>query len=125
MKEIQARDIIFSRPVLFFILIIVFFIARSDLRIYLENRKAGKIVEEKRRELEKIKQEKEKLNKEVLRFENPEHLERALRERFHVEKPGEELLIITEEKPVGSANAEKTIGVNLFDKILKFFKIKK
>lgn len=124
MREIQAKDIIFSRPALFSILIIILFIAQSDLRIYLENRKAGKIVEEKRRELEKIKQEKEKLSKEVSRFENLEHLEKVLRERFQVEKPGEELLIITEEKPAAVGNSEATTTPGLFDKILKFFKLK-
>lgn len=123
MREIQAGDIIFSRPALFFILIIIFLLAQSDLRIYLENRKAGKIVEEKKQELEKIKQEKEELNKEALRFENPEYLERVLRERFQAKKPGEELLIITEEKPSDkSAGTAETSA--LFDKILKFFKLK-
>lgn len=124
MRMIQARDIIFSRPALFFILIVVFFLAQTNLRIYLENRKTGKIVEEKRRELEKIKQEKEKLDKEVSLFESPERLERVLREQFQAKKPGEELLIITEEKP--SDKPAGTAKTNtLLDKILKFFKIKK
>lgn len=123
MREIQAKDIIFSRTALFFILIVVFFLAQTNFRIYLENRKAGKIIEEKRLELEKIKQEKEKLNKEVSRFENPEYLEKILRERFQAKKPGEELLIITEEKP--SDKPAGTAKTNtLLDKILKFFKLK-
>ncbi|OGZ31373.1 MAG: hypothetical protein A3H02_03255 [Candidatus Niyogibacteria bacterium RIFCSPLOWO2_12_FULL_41_13] len=124
MGKIQAKDIIFSRLALFFILIIVFFLGLTDLRIYLENRKTGKMVEEKRLELEKIKQEKEKLDKEVSRFESPEYLEKILRERFLAKKPGEELLIITEEKPADSAGANKTTDDSIFDKILKFFKLK-
>ena len=124
MGKIQAKDIIFSRLALFFILIIVFFLGLTDLRIYLENRKTGKMVEEKRLELEKIKQEKEKLDKEVSRFESPEYLENILRERFLAKKPGEELLIITEEKPADSAGANKTTDDSIFDKILKFLKLK-
>ena len=124
MGKIQAKDIIFSRLALFFILIIVFFLGLTDLRIYLENRKTGKMVEEKRLELEKIKQEKEKLDKEVSRFESPEYLEKILRERFLAKKPGEELLIITEEKPADSAGANKTTDDSIFDKILKFLKLK-
>ena len=123
-RRFQAKNIVFSRPVLLLILVIIFFLMKADLQVYLENRKAKKITQEKKAELEQLSKEKAELEKEVSQLKNPDYLEKILRERFSVKKPGEELLIITEEKPQGQPAGKRATNT-LFDKILKFFKIKK
>lgn len=124
MERIQIKKIIFSWPVLILILVIVFFLIKADLKLYLDNRKAKKVVQEKQEKLERLTQEKEELEKEISQFETPALLEKILREQFQAKKPGEELLIITEERPPGSSPQGGAVSVDLFDKILKFLKLR-
>lgn len=110
-----------SLILLILILAAITLLAKSDFLLYLKNREARKSYAEKKLELEKLKKEKEAIEEELRKIENPENIEKLLRERFQAAKPGEHLLIITEEPRFKETSGAPETPRSFFKKFLNFF----
>jgi cell division protein FtsB len=117
---------IFSFFIFILILAGVFYLAKSTFLLYLKNRESRKSFSETKSELEKLKEEKASLEAELKKIETPEGLERMLRERFQAVKPGEHLIIVSEEEPPhlkeSLDKSTSTAKKNFFKKFLNFFR---
>src|SRR3989344_5577560 len=113
MKNFQQRrrfrNIMHSRPVLVFLVILLLIFAWSllgfmgKMKITKENRK---VAESKLMELEK---QKENLSSEIAKLNTELGKEESIRERFPVAKEGEGVIVIIEDKNESTAKS-KPIG---------------
>lgn len=118
----------FSNLALFATLILILaglvFLAKSNLPLYLKNKDATQTLEEKKQELEKLNKEKEAIKEKLRQLEEPAGFEKIARERFLAKKPGEQVLIISDEispkqeSPSGTATSSQ---LKFWWKIVNFF----
>ena len=92
------RNIMYSRPVLVLLSILVLFFAwgvinfTGKMEVTRENRK---IAENKVAQLEK---EKEKLSSDIAKLNSPSGVEESIRLKFGLAKEGEDLIVVVEDK---------------------------
>lgn len=63
---------------------------------------------EKTEELRDLEQKKQVLEKDLKNLESTSTMEKIIRQHLQAQKPGEELLVISEEEPIELQQEEKT-----------------
>ena len=114
MKSFQQRrgwrNIIYSSPSLFLLIILLFFFAFGVIRFFGKMRTTGenrKIAEEKVAQLQK---QKETLSTEITKLNTESGKEESIRERFPVAKDGEGVIVIVEDENVPNVPKPKSDG---------------
>src|SRR3989344_5632296 len=103
-RKRRFENIMRSKPVLALLIILAFFFAwgmidfMDKMVITAENRK---IAENKVRELE---EDKEKLSANIAKLKTESGIEETIREKFGLVKPGEDVIIIVEDKNLPVVN---------------------
>jgi cell division protein FtsB len=118
----RLRNLFFSRPVFAVFLCLVVLLTFSVFKVYKKSRHAilrNRVVEE---EIEELKRRKVELEANISRLDSEEGIEEELRQRLQIKKPGEEYVVILENKSDErgkSAREEKKFFEKLWD-FLKF-----
>ncbi len=97
-KQIKGR--IYSRTTLIILLFILVFTAKGVFNIYLRNRESVLARNETAMRLKDLEGRKELLNLEISRLNENDGIEREIREKFNVVKPGENVAIIVPDEIV-------------------------
>ncbi|OGI88453.1 hypothetical protein A2995_01465 [Candidatus Nomurabacteria bacterium RIFCSPLOWO2_01_FULL_33_24] len=102
MKKFQENNksnkIIYSRIILFFLILISIFLAYNLLEKFKDHQEttsAKRIAKEKLEELEK---QESNLQSKIINLQTEQGIEEDIREKFRVGKEGEELIIIIEDQ---------------------------
>ena len=129
MREYQDRNrrkkLIYSPAVLVGFFIILFFLLISLWGIFKKSQEALRLRKENMQEKEEILSRKVSLEEEVDRLASDAGKEEAIRKRFSVKKPGEEVLVIlpSKDKNDDSSNDSKSnFFVKIWQGVKKFFK---
>jgi len=126
MREFRERSyfrkIFFSRPVFLLLLCAVVFIGLSVFEAYKKSRVAILKNEEVTREMEELLRKKEGLESNINRLKVPEGIEKELREKFQLKKPGEEFVVIVDEKSLEMDVPSAGQGGSLLEKTWNFIK---
>ena len=78
--------------------------------------------EEVTREMEELLRKKEGLESNINRLKVPEGIEKELREKFQLKKPGEEFVVIVDEKSLEMDVPSAGQGGSLLEKTWNFIK---
>ncbi|OGI60025.1 hypothetical protein A2641_02510 [Candidatus Nomurabacteria bacterium RIFCSPHIGHO2_01_FULL_37_25] len=109
-KKRGFRNIIYSRPILLFLVILILFFAwnmlgfMNKMSVTRENRK---IAENKVAQLEK---EKEKLASDINKLKSQNGIEENIRDKFGLAKEGEGLIVILDDKNTAETSKENSGG---------------
>jgi len=129
MREYQDRNrrkkLIYSPAVLVGFFIILIFLLISLWGIFKKSQEALRLRKENMQEKEEILSRKVSLEEEVDRLASDAGKEEAIRKRFSVKKPGEEVLVIlpSKDKNDDSSNDSKSnFFVKIWQGVKKFFK---
>ena len=110
MREFQerrkTRNIIFSWPIIGFLVVFNIVVGVRLVGIYTESLSASKEEETANHELQALENKKIKLETEVKRLSADQGIEEELRKRFGMAKPGEEMLIIINNNAKGSSSGQ-------------------
>ena len=115
MREYQerrkVRKIIYSKWGFIFLFIVLIILVFSTSKIYVKSRNAALINEEISAALIELKNRELELESEVKRLQSESGIEREIRKRFNVGKPGEKVVIIVDkDEESNKIRQEKTGG---------------
>ncbi len=97
-KKRKWRNVLHSRPVLFFLIILLLFFAWGVFRFtgkMQETSRNKKIAENKINELQQVK---EKLSSDIAKLKTDQGIEESIRQKFGLAKEGEEMIVVVEDK---------------------------
>lgn len=127
MRELRTRQkvkrFLFSAPVALLLLLMLVFLARSTWQVYGKMRSAEGALKRSRAEAADLSQRKVTLESEIQSLETPEGVEAEIRETFNMARPGEELVIVVEEKDAAAEGLSSERS--LWQKILHFLHIRR
>ncbi|HEY4506211.1 MAG TPA: septum formation initiator family protein [Candidatus Paceibacterota bacterium] len=92
----QLRRVIYSKGMIIFILIVLFFLGRAVVSAYQKYSLTQKNEAAAVAQYEEFQNRKETLEAELEKLKTTRGVEEALREKFNVAKPGEGVVNITE-----------------------------
>lgn len=126
MREFRERSylrkIFFSRVVFLLFVCATVLIGSSVFEAYKKSRVAVLKNEEVERDVEELIEKKEGLESNIKRLKAPAGIEAELREKFQVKKPGEEFVVIVEEKTPGLETQGGGEKEGFLEKTLNFIK---
>ncbi|MFC1625320.1 hypothetical protein ACFL1O_00345 [Patescibacteria group bacterium] len=129
MREFQERrilrNIFFSRPVFVLFLCLVVLLAYSVFGVYKKSKYANFKNEIVEKEVSELKQRLEFIDANIGRLSTEAGMEEELRKKFQIKKPGEDYVVILAPTPEGvgvPTSSETSVGKNLFEKFLNFFR---
>jgi len=126
MKEFQdkkrIRKIIFSRFSLAVLLIILIILSVSTAKVYLKSQKASLRNDQTIAQIKELEKKKKELEDRIAKMQTGSGLDEEIREKFNVQKPGEEVLNIVDKSPENDKidSAEENHG--FFSKIWDLIK---
>lgn len=124
MREFQERrvwrKIIFSKFSFVFLIGVLAFFVYSTAKIYLRSRAAKEANNLMEQEIESLEAKKAELEASIKRLQTEAGAEEAIRDKFPVQKPGEQMVIIVEEQNKNSPPT--STSSSLPSKIWQFLK---
>ncbi len=127
MREYQdkkrRRKIIYSGPVLTGLLVVLVFLLISLWGIFQKSREALRLKNESLEEKRELDSRSASLKEEVDRLASDAGKEEAIRKRFSVKKPGEEVLVIiqNDKKEEGDGDTEAGFFNKIWQGVRNFF----
>jgi len=125
MREFQERrvlrKVIFSKFTFIFLTAVLIFLIYSAAKIYLRSRdarEANRLVEQ---EIESLKAKKTELEASVNRLQTETGAEEEIRNKFPVQKPGEQTVVIVNQENKNNPSANSSPS-GFFPKIWQFIK---
>ena len=118
----RLKRIIFSKPSLIVMAILVAFAVISSLQSAFRAYIAYSEREKVQAEYEKLEKQKQKLEARINNLDNPISAEKEAKERFNVKKEGEEVLIIYDSVPGASTTEDGGKSNAFFEFFKKFFR---
>lgn len=126
MKEFQdkkrIRKIIFSRFSLAILLVILIILSVSTVKVYLKSRKASLKNDQTIAQIEELEKKKKELEDRIAKLQTEGGLEEEIREKFNVQKPGEEVLNIVDKSPENDKINNEESQKGFFSKIWDWIK---
>lgn len=121
----RIKNIAYSWPVIVALVVLMFFIGRATWYAYLRTHAVTKTYIKIKEERKELSQRRDILEKKLTHLSSPYGLEKELRERFNLRKPGEEVVIIVDRPiPDHATSSEKQPSFlqSLFNQIKKFIR---
>ena len=106
-RENPVWNILASFVLLIFALMIIFFLAKANMRTKERRAELLQRVEILQQEMESLEEIKKRLETETLSIEDDEYLEKVAREQLGLKLPGEEVVYITREEDDGEETEEQ------------------
>ena len=92
----QFREMLYSRPTLFVLLVVLFLTARAAYNMYGKEIESGERAARAQTELQNLRERKSQVTKAIQQLNTPEGMEREIRDDFRVAKPGEHLVVLVD-----------------------------
>jgi cell division protein FtsB len=122
-KYNKIKRFLFSPVVLFLIAVLTSFVLYSAISLFIKRNDAWAKARNAKREEEELVVKNDMLDKKINSLETPEGVEAAIREKYHLAKEGENLIVITDSSDKPNQNTEKLSGwQRLKNKIRTIFK---
>ncbi len=117
----KLRKVLYSRTMIFFLFIIVIFLAQATWKVYKKERLTRKNLNQVADEYKKLEHRESTIKSSVDYLQTDKGVESEIRSKFRAIKPGEQVAIIIndEVKKTNTVQKEKTI----WQKVLDFFDI--
>lgn len=123
LSQLLLKRIIFSLPFLALLFIIFVFFSISTLRIYFQSKQISLERKEKESALRIEKEKNKELEQKISKFQTERGIEKILREKFQIKKPGEEVVIILNQE-ISQNETDGQNNKNFWRKILHPFRNK-
>lgn len=120
-KRKSYKDIFFSTILILFVLIVIGFLIFSSIKI---NQRRGELtsrIETLKKEIQILEQKNLELKTKVSQTETEDYLEKVAKETLGLKKPGEEVVVITQEQEGEKEEIkEKSFWEKILEKIRTF-----
>lgn len=120
----KNRSTLYSLPVLFGLILLIFFLGRAVWNAYSESVETKKQVARVQAEFNEVSSRVSTLSKDVASLKTEDGVEKEIRKRFSVAKDGEQVVIIVTDPPKDEEvpqNSEPGFFKNLIQSIRDFF----
>lgn len=128
MREFQERKkahrLLYSKKVLFLLLLILGFLIFSTAKVFLKSRNVLSKSEETRKELAELERTKAELEEDVGQLKKESGIEEEIRKKFDVQKPGEKVAVIIDKSQENGKMDSGQESSNLFQKFWQWIKEK-
>jgi cell division protein FtsB len=123
MREFQEkrrfRKILYSKGTVAVLAILVIFFSRATWKLYTKERESAANAEQAHNSLKRMEDRKKVLSDEISRLKTDEGIEEEIRSKYGVSKPGEQVLIIVDDKEATTSTS--TPDKTLWQKIKDWF----
>jgi cell division protein FtsB len=127
-KEFQEkkkfRKLLYSKGVLLFLIIILFFAVRSSLGVYEKSKESGLNLEISTKQLADLSARQQALAVKIKDLKTEEGVEKDIREQFRVAKPGEKMIVIVDSDS-SSSTVSDIKAQSLWSKFLGIFGVER
>lgn len=107
LKKKKAQRIVYSKPTILILVIILFLVSRGVWGVYQKNRESALNLQNSSDELSLITEKEQILTNEIEKINTEKGREEEIRSKFNVGKEGESVIVIFEkEKEATSTEAE-------------------
>lgn len=96
----KFRKLIFSSLSFALLLIVSVLLVNATFKVYVKNNNAVEKNEKVKAQITELEERKRKLEAELARLQTQNGIEEEIREKFNMQKPGEQVLTIVENKEV-------------------------
>ena len=113
-QKIRFRNIIYSRPILLFLVVLILFFAWGVLGFMdkmVVTRENREIVKSK---VAQLKEKKEKLSSDINKLKSYNGIEESIRDKFGLAKEGEGMIVIVDDKNIVKVLKENSGGFFYF-----------
>jgi cell division protein FtsB len=111
MREFQAkkrfRKIVNSKIIVVGLLVLLVFMLQATWNVFKKQQDSAANVSEASRELKKLEDRQQLLETEIARLSTDAGIEEEIRSKFSVLKPGENLIVIVDEKGSSTVEVQK------------------
>jgi hypothetical protein len=126
MREFQKRrllrKIFLSRPAFVALLLVVAYLAVLVNGVYQRTREVVLKNRELERDIRDLEEKKERLEGDLLAFQSPKGVERELRDKFQIKKPGEQYVIVMEKEKTFKEDNVSERKTGFFQRLLMLVK---
>lgn len=117
----KMRNLVYSKIVLFFLLLIIFFLSYSVWGVYQKERDTQVKKSQRAQVLTEIRERERELAEEMERLNTERGVEEEIRSKFDVARTGEKVLVIVD-APEDDASLDNEEGANVWQSFLNFFR---
>lgn len=105
-RAVSGRNIFFSVLLGILLIIVLGFLALTNIRIKQRREKLISRIENLKNEIQILEEKNKELKTKISQSETKEYLEKVAREQFGLKAPGEEVVVISKEKSEGEEGVE-------------------
>lgn len=124
MQEFQQkqkiRKAIYSRKVFLVMVVITIFFLRGTWGVWQKQTESGEKLQEAEARLAETSARKDELSKDIERLNTEEGIEREIRQRYSVKRPGEEVILVVD--PKVPTTTEVVVEPTTWEKVTVWFK---
>ncbi|MEK7645044.1 MAG: septum formation initiator family protein [Patescibacteria group bacterium] len=117
----QFREMVYSRPTLLVLLMVLFLTARAAYNVYGKESESRDRAARAQTELQNLQQRKVEVAKAIEELNTKEGMEREIRNSFRVAKPGEHLVVLVDPPKTEVDVPEDSLASGLWKKIKGLF----
>lgn len=114
-RAVSGRNIFFSVLLGILLIIVLGFLALTNIRIKQRREKLISRIENLKNEIQILEEKNKELKTKISQSETKEYLEKVAREQFGLKAPGEEVVVISKEKSEGEEGVELKKEKSLWD----------
>jgi len=119
----KFKQFFYSRVTLVFLLIFIIFIANQVYGIYEKQKLSKENLSSVKNQYEELKNREKMLTSEIDRLKTKEGMEEEIRNKFDVAKPGEQVVVITDDGSSTKVVKEENGTISgLWNKVVGWFK---
>lgn len=114
-RKRQIRKLLYSRPMVFILLLAVLWVGKAAWGVYLKERDSRQKLGHTMEELAALKTRQVSLQEKIDRFKTEQGVEAEIREQFPVAKPGERMVVIVEDQATPKPKPAPSLVSKFFD----------
>ncbi len=117
----QFREMLYSRPTLLVLLVVLFLTARAAYNVYGKESESRERAARAQTELQNLQQRKVEVAKAIEELNTKEGIEREIRNSFRVAKPGEHLVVLVNPPKTEDVVVSDSLASGLWRKVKGLF----
>jgi cell division protein FtsB len=115
-RKQKTRHILFSKGAIIICLIMCFFLGKGVLGLYSKAQASAEARKVSEHELQELQERTDFVEGEISRLRTTEGVEREIREKFSVAKPGEELVVVVPATPEEAPEIKPSLFKRIWEK---------
>lgn len=114
-KQFKSR--IYSRTTLIVLLVMIIFLSKGVFNIYIRNEESIAARDDSRLKVAELSERKKLLGDEIQKLNQDAGIEKEIREKFNVVKPGENVVLIIPDDDATSTPEQKSFIRSFWEKV--------